>query len=60
VRRSATMREAASSTRLMLASADWDSQVVVAVVLRADYYGSCAQHEGLARSLGQSQVLVAA
>jgi WD40 repeat protein len=45
---------------LMQASADRDSPVVVAVVLRADFYGSCGEHEPLARALTQSQVLVAA
>lgn len=45
---------------LMQALAGRDNPLVVAVVLRADFYGSCAQHEGLARALTQSQVLVAA
>jgi WD40 repeat protein len=45
---------------LLQASADADNPLMVAVVMRADFYGSCAQHEVLARALTQSQVLVAA
>lgn len=36
------------------------SRLVVAVVIRADYYGSCAEHVELARLLGHSQVIVPA
>jgi DNA-binding SARP family transcriptional activator/WD40 repeat protein len=45
---------------LMQAAADRDTPVAVALVLRADFYEACAQHEALARALTQSQVLVAA
>ena len=35
-----------------------DGRVVIALALRADYYGACAAHPRLARLLGESQVLV--
>jgi DNA-binding SARP family transcriptional activator/WD40 repeat protein len=40
------------------AAADPDSQVLVIVVLRADYYGHCAAYPGFAEALARSQILV--
>ena len=37
-----------------------DSAIVVAIVIRADYYGACAEHSELAKLLGERQMLVAA
>jgi DNA-binding SARP family transcriptional activator/WD40 repeat protein len=37
-----------------------DSAIVVAIVIRADYYGACAEHSKLAKLLGERQMLVAA
>ena len=41
-------------------SADPDSPLVVALVMRADYYGACAEEPVLARALAASHVLVSA
>jgi DNA-binding SARP family transcriptional activator len=45
---------------LVAGVAESDNRLVTAVVMRADYYGACAEHGELARLLGRSQVLVAA
>ncbi len=37
-----------------------DGRVVIVLAVRADYYGACAAHPGLARLLGESHVLVGA
>jgi DNA-binding SARP family transcriptional activator len=42
----------------LLAAAGAEQGAVVVVGLRADYYGRCAEHPGLAGQLGASQVLV--
>jgi WD40 repeat protein/DNA-binding SARP family transcriptional activator len=42
----------------LLAAAGAEQGAVVVVGLRADYYGQCAEHPGLAAQLGASQILV--
>ena len=42
----------------LLVAAGAEQGAVVVVGLRADYYGRCAEHPGLATQLGASQVLV--
>jgi DNA-binding SARP family transcriptional activator/energy-coupling factor transporter ATP-binding protein EcfA2 len=42
----------------LLAAAGAEQGAIVVVGLRADYYGRCAEHPGLAAQLGASQVLV--
>jgi DNA-binding SARP family transcriptional activator/WD40 repeat protein/GTPase SAR1 family protein len=46
--------------RTLIEAGDPDNAMVVAVVIRSDYYGSCAEYPKLARLLGDSHVLVAA
>jgi WD40 repeat protein/DNA-binding SARP family transcriptional activator len=50
--------ERASFLDELLAAAGAEQGAVVVVGLRADYYGRCAEHAGLAAQLGASQVLV--
>jgi DNA-binding SARP family transcriptional activator/WD40 repeat protein len=45
---------------LVESSADPDSPLVVALVMRADYYGACAEEPELAKMLADSHVLVSA
>ena len=45
---------------LLAADADEGSPVSVVMIMRADYYGACAEHPGLASMMGRSQVLVTA
>jgi DNA-binding SARP family transcriptional activator/WD40 repeat protein len=47
-------------TALVAGPAPADSPLAVTVIIRADYYGACAEHPELARLLEQSQLLVAA
>jgi len=50
----------AEFTRLLTSGVDDDSAVSVVVIMRADYYGACAEHPDLAAVMGRSQVLVTA
>jgi WD40 repeat protein len=50
--------ERASFLDELVAGAGAEQGAVVVVGLRADYYGRCAEHPGLARQLATSQVLV--
>lgn len=46
--------------RTVIEATDPDSDIVVALMMRSDYYGSCTDFPGLAKLLGDSHVLVAA
>ena len=46
--------------RLLATGADEGGAVSVVIVMRADYYGACAEHPELASAMSRSQVLVTA